>query len=327
MAEHLTSTVSHITLCRVLTCLTRFAGSTMDLSFDCGTAFSVPNAWCGAVIFHAGWNTHLGFCGLVRSGGSTTAAAIDSIGGSNSAAWTGTSAAVRVSWDEPSKSFSCYVASASGTPATVQAALGAAPRWALSQLARSPTVFGGDLWFGPALSTSGGGGGSVSASFDWARVFKPIPAVTPPSVTGAVDRCFTKANVQAETQTVPSTARSAVFSGLHSNFPYSVEIVELQAGGRVPATEFVPHAFARPLPPRAWAIGAYYSAATLTPGTRMDSWVDSSGNAHHLTGVIAGGKDNRPVAIWSQGAMKAANFDRRSAWWMSSGSGACHALC
>jgi hypothetical protein len=155
-----------------------------------------------------------------------------------------------------------------------------------------PEIFGGDLWYGVQVRSKGGSG-TFKGLFSLPRMWRRLPASKPPTITGTADTCFSKTNVQTETVTVGASVRSVTITDLSQNFPYSVFITELQGTTEVKPTEYIPHVFARPMPPRYWSLGAWYDARPLrsnTPVTgvntaALSAWPDTSGNGHNLRAV------------------------------------------
>lgn len=248
----------------------------MDVEVDCSGPFAAPSASCGLVTFHAGWNTHLAQCVVRKTPGAGQQFFMEGIQLAGSAApgpASSSAAAIRASWSETTKTLTCTFASSAAALATGAGVV----TGSLSFVSSSPEVLGGDLWYGPMASgdPSNGAGALLTAAFPSARVWMPVPAAKPPLINGSTDVCFNKATVQAETQFVGPTVRAVTFERLSANFPYIVDISEIPLAGQpIPATEFVPHAYARPLPPRAWAIGGYWSANYFAPGPRLDTWPD-----------------------------------------------------
>jgi hypothetical protein len=74
----------------------------------------------------------------------------------------------------------------------------------------------------------------ASATFSWFRVFVPVPAVAPATIFGATDTCLASVGgIRNVNVSLPRTTKSAKLSGLSSNFPYSVELLEVDAAGRI----------------------------------------------------------------------------------------------
>lgn len=243
---------------------------------DCSGPFAAPTASCGLVAFHAGWNTHLAQCVLRQTPANGLQFFMEGIQTAGSAGpWAAASntAAIRASWSENTKTLTCTFAASAAALASGAGTVSGS----LSFVQSSPEALGGDLWWGPMASGAAGNGvgASLVAAFPSARVWMPVPATKPPLINGSTDVCFNKATVQADVRTVGPTVRSLTFERLSANFPYVVDVVEITSDGtRNPATEFVPHAFARPTPPRAWNIGGFWSANFFTPGPRLDTWPD-----------------------------------------------------
>lgn len=172
----------------------------------------------------------------------------------------------------------------------------------------------------------GGAGQRASASFDWARTFMPAPAAAPADVNGMADACIAPGTtVVAVTRTVARTAAasySVIFNGLSQNFPYTTTIVEVASGGATTVYGgYVPLAWARPMPPRPWQLGALYLARNLVAGSplvapsgsSLRTWPDVSGHGHTLMSNIA------PYIASSQYQMAAVIFTRGAGTNMQTG--------
>jgi hypothetical protein len=189
-----------------------------------------------------------------------------------------------------------------------------------------PLGFCSDLWYG-VMATSWGGNTSTfaAASFDYISTYFTGSIVAPNDVNGEVDACIPLGTVITPINlTVASGTRSVTLQGLSQNIPYSVSVAAILVDGtQVLNTEFVPHAYARPMPPRAYALGAWYSARNFRTGispvaatsNRIDTWPDNAGNGH----VMYASGDRRPIIISSQSRMMAVQFRRANAHWMQGG--------
>jgi hypothetical protein len=191
-----------------------------------------------------------------------------------------------------------------------------------------------DLWYGLAARTKDGSLTKyANASFAYVSSYLPTPLVAPNDVNGDVDKCVaTGSVVSAVSQTVGSSIRSVTFKNLAQNVPYSVFVYENQTvGSLVRCNVTVPFVYARPMPPRAYAITAWYDSSQFRSGstpvttllssptaTVLDIWPDSSGRGHHLTATGS----RRPTVITSTTSTMAVAFTRASAQWMATGADA-----
>jgi len=291
-------------------------GGVLETGVDCSAVFASsahPNARCGLVLYNAGAGMHLVTCGITRrNGGSTYIVELESANATaavattdvGSVAW-GATAFFRIERDVTNRLYRCRARSSMAAGDTGWTNVNVTQALTASDVALA-SVDVGDLWHGLAAVSWGGSEATfAAAAFTYARSFVPVPAAAPTDVNGEIDRCIAAGTtVRPVSVVTAATARTARLTGLSQNFPYSVSVVELRSGGvTVPQAGYVPHAYARPMPPRPWALGAWYDArlifasSALAPGTnRLGRWPDSSGRGHHLT---ASG-DRRPVIIASQ---------------------------
>lgn len=292
------------------------AGGIFEVSGSCDFG-SGGAAQCGLVVFNAGQNRHLAFIG--NENGQIVSE--DYLGSSSSLGSVPAASVMfyRAEWDEANKRLTT---SAASTAVGLQS-----PSFTrVHNFAGTvPEVFGGDLWFGVAVRSKGGSG-TYKGTFTTARMWRRLPAVKPPTVTGTADMCFSKSNVQAESVNAGPNDRSVTIKDLSQNWPYSVTVTELQASTsqEFRFAGYIPPAYARPMPPRYWALGAWFDARPLranTPVTGVGTaaltvWPDTSGNGHHLRGISG----RRPSVGFSQyNFMNQVGFDRRSSHYMSGG--------
>ena len=288
-------------------------GGLLETGVNCTAVFAAHrNARCGVVVYDAGTGMHLALCGITRRNGGApftvelegangtalVSSSVESVG----VPWSSGVTYFRIERDATNRLFRCRARS---SLATGDAGWAAAASITLLDTALRVSFDVGDLWYGLAAAAWGSTPTVfANASFVYVRSLVPVPAAAPTDVNSEVDRCLVGTRVTPRWAFLAPTARSTRFTGLSQNFPYTVSVVEVRSGGNeAPYRAYLPHAYARPMPPRQWALGAWYDArhifasSALAPGTnRLGRWPDASGRGHHL---LSSG-NLRPVIIASQ---------------------------
>ena len=246
---------------------------------SCAGLAAQPNSFCGIVAYHAGQSAHLFFCGMFRRVGQAPQLAVDSRDGNTlgviDGAW-GDGTELQLVRNALSGAWTCSGRTSQAQP------WAAAPAISFSDASPGMASFDeGDIWIGVAIQAWGGvasqGG---SAAFDWLRVFVPLPASAPATITGAPDVCVSAGGVQAVNVSLLANATSGTAVGLSSNLPYSVSLYELDGNGaltlgepvdaragldatrlRLPAALSVSapsyHVYARFMPPATYSLGLW----------------------------------------------------------------------
>jgi hypothetical protein len=303
----------------------------MEAGIDCSGMASQPNFACGLAIFNAGSGMHLLRCDLATRNGATqlemTGSAGTTLGNKNLTATQGgqtwpQAVQLRLLRNLAAGTWTCQ-GRAQGDSAIPWAAV------TTSITATNPpdNMHEGDAWWGPTVRAWGGSASTyTTAAFDYVSVYVPTPAAPPADVNGFKDQCVA-ANAWNNTITnvVNGSQNITTFTGLSQNFPYTVSLTSLlSTGDQFTNTEFVPHFYARPMPPHAWALGVWLDPKFTNWGfpsgpsnVYLTTWPDSSGNQHYVSQPIAA---RRPLWQYGlQGATGAMHFIRNSGTFMVGG--------